>query len=102
MRTEIAGGSPRAIMEVQGVFLGAAWNGDDVIVVSLRYGFYRIPAGGGTPAQITTLDRSRQENSHRWPQFLPDGERFVFVARSGRPARSSAYVGFLDGARRCG
>ena len=97
LRAELAGGSPRAIMDVQGVFLGAAWNRDDVIVVSLRFGFYRIPAGGGTPVQITTLDRSRQENSHRWPQFLPDGERFVFVARSGRPARSSAYVGFLDG-----
>ena len=97
MRTEVAGGNPRAILDVQDVFLGAAWNRDDVIVLSLRFGFYKVPAGGGTPTQVTTLDRSRQENSHRWPQFLPDGQRFVFVARSGRPERSSAYVGFLDG-----
>lgn len=46
---------------------------------------------------MTTLDRSRQENSHRWPQFLPDGQRFVFVARSGYPDKSAAFVGFLDG-----
>ena len=97
MRTEVAGGSPRAIVDVQDSFVGAAWSRDDVIAVSLRYGFYRVPAGGGTPTQVTTLDRSRQENSHRWPQFLPDGQRFLFVARSGRPDRHSAYVGFLDG-----
>jgi Tol biopolymer transport system component len=84
-------------MNVQGAFVGAAWNRDDVIVASLRYGLYRIPAAGGTPTQVATIDRSRQENSLRWPQFLPDGHRFVYVARSGRPDKSSAYVGFLDG-----
>jgi len=97
LRTETTGGTPRAIVNVQQAFVGAAWNRDDAIVVSLRYGFFRVPAGGGEPVQITTLDRSRQENSHRWPQFLPDGQRFLFVARSGRPDRSAAYVGFLDG-----
>ena len=97
LRVESTGGSPRAVVDVQDSFVGAAWSRDDVMVVSLRYGFVRIPAGGGTAVQITTLDRSRQENSHRWPQFLPDGQRFVFVARSGRPERSSAYLGFLDG-----
>jgi serine/threonine protein kinase/Tol biopolymer transport system component len=97
MRTEVAGGTPRAVMDVPDAFLGAAWNRDDALVVSLRYGLYRMPSAGGTPIQVTSLDRSRQENSHRWPQFLPDGQRFVFVARSGRPDKSSAYVGFLDG-----
>jgi Tol biopolymer transport system component len=97
LRIDTTGGSPRAVVDVQESFVGAAWNRDDVMVVSLRYGFVRIPAGGGPAVQITTLDRSRQENSHRWPQFLPDGQRFVFVARSGRPDRSSAYLGFLDG-----
>jgi len=97
LRLAIAGGSPRVVMDVPGAFVGAAWNRDDVMVVSLRYGFYKMSASGGTPTPVTTLDRSQQENSHRWPQFLPDGQRFVFVARSGRPDRSSAYVGFLDG-----
>jgi Tol biopolymer transport system component len=97
LRVDVAGGSPRPLVDVQEAFVGAAWNRDGVLVVSRRYGFVRIPAGGGPAEQITTLDRSRQENSHRWPQFLPDGQRFVFVARSGRPDRSSAYVGFLDG-----
>ena len=97
LRVETTGGSPRAIVDVPESFVGAAWNRDNVLLVSLRYGFVRIPAGGGPAVQITTLDRSRQENSHRWPRFLPDGQRFVFVARSGRPERSSAYLGFLDG-----
>jgi Tol biopolymer transport system component len=97
LRVETAGGRPRAIVDVQEAFVGAAWNRDDVLLVSMRYGFVRIPPGGGPAVQVTTLDPSRQENSHRWPQFLPDGQRFVFVARSGRPDRSSAYLGFLDG-----
>lgn len=97
LRTVAAGGNPRAIMDVQGVFLGATWGRGDTIVLSQRFGLYRVLAGGGTPVQVTALDPSRQENSHRWPQFLPDGERFVFVARSGRPDLSSAYLGFVDG-----
>jgi hypothetical protein len=36
-------------------------------------------------AQLTTLDESRKEGSHRWPHFLPDGRHFVFFSRSIQP-----------------
>lgn len=42
------------------------------------------------------MDRSRQENSLRYPKFLPDGSHFLYVARSGRSQQSGAYVGSLD------
>jgi dipeptidyl aminopeptidase/acylaminoacyl peptidase len=42
------------------------------------------------------LDRSHQENSLRYPRFLPDGRHFLYVARSGRSQQSGAYVGSLD------
>jgi eukaryotic-like serine/threonine-protein kinase len=37
---------------------------------------------------VTELNPSEQENSHRWPQFLPDGRHFLYVSRSvrGSPA----------------
>lgn len=102
-RVDVAGGAPQVIVErgndwggTGAGFLGASWSKDDVIVASFRYGLYKFSARGGQPQQVTTLDRSRQENSHRWPQFLPDGQRFVFVARSGYPDKSAAFVGFLD------
>ena len=45
---------------------------------------------------MTTLDSSRQENSHRFPQFLPDGRHFLYYARSTQPESSAIYVGSLD------
>src|SRR5205823_5503420 len=55
--------------------LGATWNvaGDIVLAPWNRIALHRVSAAGGTPQQITTLDAGRQENSHRFPHFLPDG-----------------------------
>ena len=69
------------------------------MVFSARYGLYQIPASGGTPGLVAELHRGRQENSLRYPQFLPDGQHFLYVARSGRAQQSAAYVGSLDRTR---
>ena len=37
----------------------------------------QVSASGGEPVAVTNIDQSRSENSHRWPQFLPDGRRFL-------------------------
>ena len=42
---------------------------------------------------VTTLDKAH-ENSHRWPQFLPDGRHFLYFSR--QPEKSGIYVGSLD------
>ena len=42
---------------------------------------------------MTTLDAAAGESWHRFPQFLPDGERFLYLARSGD--RRTLYVGAL-------
>jgi len=57
---------------------------------------FRVPASGGVPAPLTTLDQSRQEDSHRWPDFLPDGRRFIYFARSTQTEKSGIYAGSLD------
>ena len=49
----------------------------------------RVPARGGTPVAVTTLDPDGHETGHVWPQFLPDGNRFVYVALSGQQGGSS-------------
>ena len=47
---------------------------------------------------MTTLDRARHQNSHRFPQFLPDGRHFIFVVRvSGEGAADEVMVGSLEG-----
>ena len=78
--------------------LGATWSADNVIVVSPvnRTVLHRVPAAGGTPEPITTLNADRRENSHRWPHFLPDGRHFLFTARSDVKENNLIYAGSLD------
>ena len=42
---------------------------------------YSVPAAGGTPAAEVRRNESRGETNVRWPSFLTDGRRFVYVAR---------------------
>jgi serine/threonine-protein kinase len=39
-----------------------------------------VPASGGTPERITTLDTDHHERTHRFPTILPDGRTVLFVA----------------------
>ena len=48
-------------------------------------------ASGGTSEPITTLDQSRNENSHRWPHFLPDGRHLLYTARSDVISNTGVY-----------
>ncbi len=43
-------------------------------------------AAGGAVTPVTRLDPAARQHSHRWPQFLPDGRRFLFLQslRHGR------------------
>ncbi len=67
---------------------GGAWADDGTIVFAPRPEgpLYRVPAGGGTPAQATTLDTTAGELSHRWPQPLPGGAGFLFSVHTASDA----------------
>jgi Tol biopolymer transport system component len=95
-RVDLNGGPSQRIARAEEA-LGAAWSSTGVIVFSERYALYQVPASGGTPAPVASLDLSRQENSLRVPEFLPDGRRFLYSARSGRPENTSVYLASLDG-----
>jgi serine/threonine protein kinase/Tol biopolymer transport system component len=71
---------------------GASWNTDDVIVFPRTRpgGLSRVSARGGPVTPATTAT----EGSHFWPQFLGDGEHFVYVA----PNPGRLYIGSLRNA----
>jgi serine/threonine-protein kinase len=48
---------------------------------------YRVPASGGTPEALTTIDAARAEAEHRWPEILPGGSAVLFTAWSGSLTR---------------
>jgi Tol biopolymer transport system component len=64
---------------------GAAW-GDDNIITFVRAGtLWQVPAAGGTPRQITTLDRARGELSQSSPATAAGGKAMLFTSiASGR------------------
>ena len=93
-----AGGGPVLNICSMQANLGATWNRDNIILIAPfnRGVIYRVSAAGGTPEPITTLSTEHRENSHRWPQFLPDGKHFLFTARSDVKEENFIYVGSLD------
>lgn len=94
---QISGGPCRDLADVI-VGKGGAWNRDGIIVFCPRPvgPLHQIPAGGGTPRPVTSLDTTRAEIFHGFPQFLPDGRRFLYFAACSRPGESSIKVGSVD------
>jgi Tol biopolymer transport system component len=83
---------------------GGTWSREGVIVFAPnRAGaLVRVSSAGGIPAAATALDRRRQEIGHAWPQFLPDGRHFLYLALSGQRENRGLYVDSLasEGSRR--
>ena len=92
-RLDIGGGSPQALANAPGS-RGGTWNADGVILFARTFNgpLFRIPASGGEAVAVTKLDR---QQSHRFPQFLPDGRQFLFYAQ-GTPETRGIYLGSLD------
>lgn len=59
---------------------GGAWNSDDVIVFAPapQGPLFRVSAGGGDPSAITKT--ATPDQTHRWPQFLPDGDHLIYMS----------------------
>ncbi len=97
-----SGGLPQVICDIGlGDGEGGTWSRDGVIVfapprpapAALPTGaLYRVLAAGGKAQPATTLDRADGELSHSWPQFLPDGRHFLYLARNEKPEKSRVYV----------
>ena len=98
---DISGGPVRVITPMPSGVAGA-WSPHGVILVARRRDggnvLYQVPVTGGTPTQVTSLDDSRGEYSHGYPQFLPDGRHFLYLASSRRPHETAMRAGSLDGA----
>jgi Tol biopolymer transport system component len=56
----------------------------------------RASTRGGPAEAITMPDTGGSGPDHRWPQFLPDGRRFLFSSTLGAPETRGIYIGSLD------
>ncbi len=68
---------------------GAAWSKDGFIVFASDSGpLMRVPAIGGIPSALTSL--SKGEQSHEWPQLLPDGRHVLYLSKALAGAAGNA------------
>ncbi|HEV2064056.1 MAG TPA: protein kinase [Thermoanaerobaculia bacterium] len=96
-KIEASGGPPQTLCDAR-LGRGGTWNREGIIVFSPAPtdGLYRVSSAGGQASPLTSLDRSRGENSHRWPFFLPDGRHFLYFVRSAQVENRAVCVGSLD------
>jgi serine/threonine-protein kinase len=77
----LSGGPPVTLCDLTGTsFSGASWGENDVIFFGSRTGLREVPAAGGTPRPVTSLDADRVETSHRYPHVLPGQGGVLFVS----------------------
>jgi len=75
---------------------GGDWSGNWILFAGDN-GIFRVAPDGTQRRQLTSLDQALDDRQHAWPEFLPDGNRFLYVVRSGQAARTGVYLGSLDG-----
>ena len=76
---------------------GGTWNrtGTILFAENISSGLKRVQATGGAVTEATTLNRKLHENSHRYPNFLPDGRHFLYLALAPK-GQLGLYAGSLD------
>jgi len=91
----ITGGVPLPLADAP-LPKGGTWNADGTIVFApSNVGpLMRVAAGGGGVRAVTQL--AHGQGSHRWPQFLPDGHRVLFLISVGQPEMHGIYVTSVD------
>jgi serine/threonine protein kinase/Tol biopolymer transport system component len=98
-KVDASGGPPLTVCDVREA-RGGSWGSSDVIIFTPGFSdpLFQVPAAGGVPTQLTTLDSSRQEATHRFPWFLPDGKHFLYFVRIGNGTdNDNVRIGSIDG-----
>ncbi len=77
---------------------GGAWSNDGSILFSPNLGtpLFRVSPTGGAATAVTRLDAAGHV-AHRFPHFLPDGRRFLFLVVGPTNVRG-IYIGSVDSA----
>ncbi len=109
LRFSLSDGSTHEICEIarNGMY-GGTWNaaGDILLAPGGDLGLgngatiHRVAQSGGPVTPVTTLDKSNSELAHLFPQFLPDGRRFLYTVRRGDTGEGAVVVASLDGQAR--
>jgi serine/threonine-protein kinase len=82
-KVPVGGGTPIKLCDVDRA-RGVSWGPDGTIVFSPspRGALMQVPDKGGEPQPFTELDEAADEQTHRWPQWLPGGQAVLFTSHT--------------------
>jgi Tol biopolymer transport system component len=98
----VSGGTPQVLANALAA-RGGSWGSKGVIIFApdAQSPLQRINADGTGMAQVTQGIRTKEDQSHRWPLFLADGNHFLFWAGNFGNLKddrfSGIYLASLDG-----
>ena len=81
-KMHLATGSIRTLASM-GLPEGTNWSPDDRIVVAVDSRLVTVPADGGPPKPLTTLDTANGEQAQRGPHVVADGKWVLFYSWRG-------------------
>jgi Tol biopolymer transport system component len=99
-RVDSSGGLPLTLCEAPNG-KGGSWGPDGTIVFAPDSDtpIHAVSQAGGESEPVTIFNEDRGDDSHRHPWFLPDGRKFLYLARfpEGSESGQAIMVGSLDG-----
>ena len=100
-RIDLAGGPATVLCDAPAA-RGGSWGREGTIIFSgqAATGIFQISATGGSPKPATSVDKSADEITHRWPEFLPDGRHFIYYAYAATRGQIGIYLGELGSTRK--
>jgi serine/threonine protein kinase len=95
-RVDLSGGPPATICSDCNAAYGGTWNHDGVILITsyTTRNLLRISVAGGDAKPLRPL--AQGEYRQIWPEFLPDGKRYLYFSEGAAPYQQGIYAASLD------
>jgi Tol biopolymer transport system component len=96
-KIDVSGGPPQKICDAP-TGADGTWSNEGVILYDGRAAdpIYRVSEAGGTPVAAVKAEAERKETQVAWPEFLPDGRHFLYMATGQKPEENAYRIGSLD------
>jgi eukaryotic-like serine/threonine-protein kinase len=95
-KIEVTGGPAQKICDAP-TGADGSWSPEGVILFdgALSDPIHRVSAAGGVPVVAVKPDAARKETQAAWPEFLPDGKHYLYMASSQKAEENAYRIGSL-------
>jgi serine/threonine protein kinase/Tol biopolymer transport system component len=96
-KIEVTGGPAQKICDAP-TGADGSWSPEGAILFDGRANdpIHRVSAAGGIPVVAVKADAARKETEVAWPEFLPDGKHYLYMASGEKLGENIYRIGSLD------